>query len=89
MYSTTNNDGVSVFRNVEEKMTMKPIYWMINNNYRPYRSITVLAYIPHGGDCGEMFVEESIVDRDLGDSSMDPVVKAFVNKYISDNKCQC
>jgi len=45
------------------------------------------AYKDHGGDCGEMVVEEGLVDLDLGKSKYKEEMKAFYNKYMGTAGC--
>jgi len=47
----------------------------------------VLAYVRNGEDCGEMLVEEGLVDRDLGVESWDPTMKDFINEHLSNSTC--
>ena len=47
----------------------------------------VLAYVRNGEDCGEMLVEEGLVDRDFGVDSWDPMMKAFINEHLSNSTC--
>ena len=47
----------------------------------------VLAYVRNGEDCGEMLVEEGLVDRDFGVDSWDPAMKAFINEHLSNSTC--
>lgn len=43
----------------------------------------VSAWEKYGRNCGEMLVEEGLIDRDLGASSNDVVMKEFINKYLT------
>jgi spore coat protein CotH len=39
-------------------------------------------YLKHDEDCGEMLVQEGLVERDVGTKNWDIVVSAFINKYL-------
>jgi len=48
----------------------------------------VVAYEDHDRDCGDMLVEEKLVDLDLGSNDYDNNMKDFLNKYFrGDRKC--
>lgn len=59
--------------------------------YRTWVDVVVL-YDKHGQDCGEMLVEEGIVDLDLGTRDYDNQMKDFLNEHFRyDERCdaQC
>ena len=53
-----------------------------------------LAYVRHhianpneGGKCGNFLVDQGLVDRDLGDKSLDVLAAAFVDDHLAGNSC--
>lgn len=47
----------------------------------------ILAYLRSGRDCGNMLVEEGLVDRDLGGKEWDPIMAKFINGNLAGNAC--
>lgn len=48
-----------------------------------------VAYLRHGKDCGEMLLEEGLIDRDLGTNDYDDSMKELINKYLfGERKCE-
>ena len=48
----------------------------------------ILAYIRYGKNCGDMMVEEGLMDRDLGQKDYDDEMKDFVNQYLAGDMCK-
>lgn len=47
----------------------------------------VLAYLRHGKDCGDVLVDEGLIDRDLGVKNLEDVMKTFINNHLASNGC--
>jgi hypothetical protein len=45
------------------------------------------AYVRYDNDCGEMMVNEGMIDRDLGQKSWDPIMTDFINKHLANTGC--
>jgi CotH kinase protein/Lamin Tail Domain len=41
-------------------------------------------YLMYNEDCGEMLVEEGLMDRDLGTKNWDDAMKRYINKYLTE-----
>ena len=46
-----------------------------------------LAYVRHDKDCGDVLVDQGLIDRDLGVKDLEDTMKTFINKHLASNDC--